>query len=119
MITGFVFLGVAVVANLATNFSLKAAMRDLDTSSVQAVLLGLVSSPWAWIGGMSGLLLLGFFMAAIRVLPLSVVYPVLTALAIVAMTGIEWWFQGVPVGLWKSVGLVLVIVGIALVSAHA
>lgn len=115
---GFVFLAVAVVANLSTNFSLKAAVRDLDTSSFATIFLGLVSSPWAWLGGVSGLLLLGAFMAAIRTLPLSVAYPVLTALAIIVMAGIEWWFQGVSFNLWKVSGLILMIAGIALVTAN-
>lgn len=118
MIKGFAFLIVAVVANLVTNFSLKAAVRSLDTSSVGSVVLGLLSSPWAWIGGLSGFVLLGSFMAAIRLLPLSVAYPVLTAIAIVVMAGMEWWFQGVHIGLWKGLGLVMVIVGITLVSAN-
>lgn len=115
---GFIFLVVAVVANLSTNFSLKAAVRDLDTSSIGAIFLGLLTSPWAWLGGISGMLLLGSFMAAIRTLPLSIAYPVLTALAIIVMAGIEWWFQGVSFSIWKVLGLTLMIAGIALVTAN-
>lgn len=119
MINGLAFLLVAIAANLATNFSLKAAVRGLDTSSAKTIIAGLLTSPWTWIGGISGVLLLGSFMAAIRTLPLSVAYPVLTALVIVSMTGLEWWFQGVSLGIWKAFGLGLVIVGIALVTTHA
>lgn len=119
MMTGFAFLLVAVVANLVTNFSLKAAMRGLDTSSVSSVITGLLNSPWAWLGGFGGMLLLGSFMAAIRVLPLSIAYPALTALAIVVMAFIEWRFQNVDLSLWKLVGLGLIISGIALVTANA
>ncbi|MEL7255316.1 MAG: hypothetical protein AAGL23_14155 [Pseudomonadota bacterium] len=119
MIKGFAFLAIAVLANLLTNFSLKTAVRGLDTSSVGSVVKGLLTSPWAWIGGLGGVLLLASFMAAIRTLPLSVAYPVLTALVIVAMTFIEWRFQNVDLGLWKLIGLALVIAGIALVSNNA
>jgi len=118
MTTGFAFLLVAVVANLVTNFSLKAAMRGLDTSSVGSVIAGLISSPWAWLGGFGGIVLLGSFMAAIRVLPLSIAYPVLTALAIVVMALIEWRFQNVDLSLWKLAGLGLIISGISLVTAN-
>ena len=118
MIKSFAFLLVAVAANLATNFSLKAAVRGLDAGSVWSVVLGLLGSPWTWIGGASGALLLASFMTAIRTLPLSVAYPMLTALVIVAMAMIEWRFQGVSMGMWKIVGLGMTIAGIALVTAN-
>lgn len=116
---GLGFLMVAVIANLTTNFTLKAAVRDLDTTSFVTVLSGLVRSPWAWSGGLSAAILLVFFMAAIRSLPLSTAYPILTALAIVSMTLIEWQFQGVSIAPAKVAGLALIILGVALVAGHA
>lgn len=119
MINGFAFLALAVVANISTNFSLKAAVQDLDTRSLQTIALGLLTSPWAWVGGISGFVLLGSFMAAIRTIPLSIAYPTLTAIAVIIMAVAEWWFQDISLGFGKVIGLGFVVAGIALVTMNA
>ena len=116
---GLTLLMVAVVANLTTNFALKAAVRDLDTTSLATILGGLLRSYWAWGGFLSAAVLLVSFMGAIRSLPLSTAYPILTALAIVTMTFIEWQYQGVAISPLKVAGLALIILGVALVAGNA
>lgn len=116
---GLSFLMAAVVANLVTNFALKSAVRSVDTTSLMTILGGLLRSPWAWCGLLSAGLLLASFMAAIRTLPLSTAYPILTALAIVIMTLIEWQYQGVHINLAKVAGIALTILGVSLVAANA
>ena len=93
--TGWIFLGVAVIANVVTNFSLRAAVRSLDLTSVQSAVVGLIQSPAAWIGGVGAVTLLLSFMAAIRMLALSTSYAILTALAICLIAVIEGAFFGV------------------------
>lgn len=107
------------MANISTNFSLKTAVQGLDTTSLKTIASGLLTSPWAWLGGISGFVLLGSFMAAIRTLPLSIAYPVLTAMAIIVMATAEWWFQGISLGFGKIAGLAFIVAGIALVTLNA
>lgn len=114
----FAWLLLAVAANLVANFGLKAAIRATDTSSPAALVLGLLKSPWLYLGLLGAAALLASFMAAIRVLPLSTAYPLLTALAIVTMAVIEWAFQGVALGPVKMLGIALTVLGVALIAAH-
>ncbi len=108
----------AIVANIVTNFALKTAVRGVDTTSILTIFGGLIKSPWAWCGMLGASVLLVSFMGAIRTLPLSTAYPILTALAILTMTIIEWGFQGVSIGPLKIVGLTLTILGVGALVAN-
>lgn len=115
---GWYFLLLAVVANIATNFSLKTAVRAADTTSIKTVISSLITSPFAWMGLFFAGVLLTSFMVAIRLLPLSTAYAVLTALAIASMTLIEGLYQGESIGMVKVAGLVLVVIGVTLVTSN-
>ena len=96
---GWSFVALAVTANVVTNFSLKIAVRKIETGSPGQIVLGLIKTPYTWIGLFGAAVLLVSFMAAIRTLPLSSAYSALTALAIASITFIEWWGQGEPMSL--------------------
>lgn len=102
-----------------TNFSLKFAVRSIETTSFQTILLGLVKSPFTWLGFIGAATLLLSFMGAIRTLPLSSAYAVLTALAIATITTIEWWFQAEPMSTVKIAGLLLAVTGVAMIASGA
>ena len=114
--SGWLFLGIAVIANIITNFSLRAAVRSLNLTSPYSIILGLIQSPTAWIGGVGAVMLLISFMAAIRVLSLSTSYAILTALAICLIAIIESAVFGETVSAQKLAGLGLAITGVALVA---
>lgn len=82
----WIFIAAAILANAVTNISLRAAARSVDTSSAKTIAIGLATSPFAWLGVVSGFVLLGTYMAAIRVLPLSVSYAIVTIMSMVALT---------------------------------
>lgn len=115
---GWIFVALAVTANVVTNFSLKIAVRKVETGSASTILLSLIKTPYTWVGLAAAAVLLVSFMVAIRTLPLSSAYSALTALAIASITFIEWWGQGEPMALAKIVGLVLVVGGVVLVTAN-
>ncbi|MEM9579989.1 MAG: hypothetical protein AAF891_04825 [Pseudomonadota bacterium] len=115
---GWIFVALAVTANVVTNFSLKIAVRKVETGSVGTILLSLAKTPYVWIGLAGAAVLLVSFMVAIRTLPLSSAYSALTALAIASITFIEWWGQSEPMALAKIVGLVLAVGGVVLIAAN-
>ncbi len=114
--SGWIFLGIAVVANVVTNFSLRSAVRSMDLTSLHSAVLSLIQSPAAWIGGIGAVTLLLSFMAAIRVLALSTSYMILTAMAICLIALIESAIFGEAFSAQKLAGLGLAIAGVALVA---
>ena len=116
---GWIFVALAVTANVVTNFSLKIAVRKIETGSPGQIVLGLIKTPYTWIGLFGAAVLLVSFMAAIRTLPLSSAYSALTALAIASITFIEWWGQGEPMALVKIAGLAMAIGGVILIATNS
>ncbi|MEM7268604.1 MAG: SMR family transporter [Pseudomonadota bacterium] len=119
MSLGWLFLVIAVAANIATNFSLRSAIRSVDVSSPVALIGGLLTSPAAWIGIASAGVLLASFMGAIRLLSLSTAYAVLTALAITGIAVIEALWLGEAHSLQKIAGLGVITFGVLLLATAA
>ncbi|MEM7364913.1 MAG: SMR family transporter [Pseudomonadota bacterium] len=110
----WVFVVIAVVANVATNLLLKKAMTSM--SGEGSLVLEALSSPWLWGGILAGLVLLGSYLMAIRELDLSISYAVVTAAALIGVTLMSALLFEESLTAMKGVGVVLIIVGIAALS---
>lgn len=109
----------AAASNVILNLSLKALSRSVPTGvplseTLSRILLG----PWFWLSGVSGVLLVGCFMLAIRSFSLSLTYTAITALAMVVLTGIGVALQQDEMTIGRGVGLLLIVSGL-IVTAWA
>ncbi|MEP1202180.1 MULTISPECIES: hypothetical protein [Rhodobacterales] len=116
--THWTLILIAACANVALNLFLRQTGRGLNTGSLGEIILSLLVSPWAWLSVMSAAVLLGAFVAAIRVYSLSLTYAAVTSIAMVALTvvGVVWHME--VLSTTRVLGLGLIISGI-LLSAFA
>jgi multidrug transporter EmrE-like cation transporter len=114
--THWILIFVAAAANVVLNLSLKETARGLSFNSAREFLVAMLASPWPWMAGISAVILVGAFMAAIRVFSLSLTYTAVTAIAMVSLTliGVTMQFETVNVG--RAVGLVLIVAGLAVTA---
>lgn len=112
----WIFVILAIVSNVSINLSLKGLSAVLQPGSEGPLVLRILSSPFAWLALISGLILLGSFTMAIRSLPLSVSYSVITgaAMAALALIGLIAGYE--QLSLPRLAGLSMVIVGIAVMG---
>jgi multidrug transporter EmrE-like cation transporter len=108
----------AAAANVVLNLCLRQTARGLDVSTPQSILLSVLGSPWSWAAMVSGLALLGLFVAAVRTFPLSLTYTAVTALAMVALTALGVILQLESVSAIRVAGLGLIVAGL-MVTAWA
>ncbi|WP_151718186.1 hypothetical protein [Gemmobacter serpentinus] len=113
----YVLIGLAAISNVALNLSLKELSRGLETGSVARLAATTLLSPWFWAAGISGVLLIGLFMAAIRQGSVAVTYIGVTAMAMVLLTIAAAVLHGDVPGLWRIAGLGLIVVGLGLTLA--
>lgn len=109
----WIFVILAVVSNVCLNLSLKGLSGSLSPGAEGSLVLRIVVSPFAWLALICGLVLLGSFTMAIRSLPLSMTYSVITgaAMALLALVGLLAGYE--QLSLPRLAGLSMVIVGIA------
>ena len=109
--SAWILLTIAILANASTNICLRAAARSVETKTPLGIAQELLLSPMAWLGVISGFVLLGTYMAAIRQLPLSVSYAIVTIMSMVVL--IVWGgFTGTEaLNVKRFIGMGLVILG--------
>lgn len=116
--THWTLILIAALANVALNLCLKKAGQGLDTSSIGTIAIGVLRSGWMWLAGISAVILLSAFVAAIRTYSLSLTYTAVTAIAMVTLTAIGAALQTEQINLLRIAGLTLIVLGLV-VSAIA
>ena len=114
--TPWIFIALAVAANVACNIMLKKAMSGLAGAAGLDLAKQALASPWFWGGAVSGGVLLLSYLLAIRTLDLSVSYAVVTSAALIGITLCAMLFLGEAATAPKLLGVALVIAGIILIS---
>ena len=110
----WVYVAIAVVANVATNLLLKKAMTSMSDEG--SLVFQAATSVWLWGGIVAGLVLLGSYLMALRELDLSISYAVVTAAALIGVTLMSALLFNESLNLMKALGVALIIVGIAALS---
>lgn len=108
---GFLALGLAILANVLANISLKRAMQGLEVDGLRSIVLGLIGSGAFWMGICSLAVLLSAYLFAIRIIPLGVAYAGVTSLTIALLTIWGMLYGGENVGMLRLIGIVAVILG--------
>ena len=113
----FVQLGLCIVAGTASEVLLKKGAENTASLPDWVPWLGLtgLSSGWTWLSIV--FTLLGFFswMSAIRVLPLSVAFPLTNSVQVLVPLS-SWWFLSEKISPWRWAGITLVVVGLMVVA---
>jgi len=113
----WIFLAIAIVANVLTNVALKRAAQSVEVFSFPKLLLDLMTSSWMWVGFVSALVLVACYMLAIRSLPLSVGYVSVTSMAMVGITLVGVLTGTEVLSLPRVIGICLVLAGVVLVGS--
>lgn len=108
----------AAGANVVLNYALRQTSRGVDLTTAKTALASLILSPWALLAVISGTVLVGAFMVAIRHYSLTLTYTAVTALAMVSLTLIGIALQQEEASLGRLAGLTLIIAGLV-VAARA
>lgn len=115
--THWTLIFVAAGANVFLNLALKRAGQGLDTGSgLGPLVISIFTSGWMWLAGISAVVLLSAFVAAIRVYSLSMTYTAVTAIAMVALTLIGVAFQNEQISLLRGLGLATIVAGLVLTA---
>jgi quaternary ammonium compound-resistance protein SugE len=109
-------LVIAVIANACTNIAFKYAVISPSLQAEDAKWNTLLFNPWLWAGGVSGLILLGSYLVAIRTIDLGIAYAAVTSLALVLLTAASALLFGEQLDVRKLIGIALVISGITLLT---
>lgn len=107
---------IAAGANVVLNLLLRQGGKGLDTSSPRELLVSILLSPWMWLAGLSAVVLLTAFVAAIRIYSLSMTYTAVTAMAMVVLTVLGALMQQETVSLARGAGLALIVAGLVLTA---
>lgn len=103
----------AVCANISANVALKLAVLGFSGPlDIRATL----TAPWAWVGVISCILLLGGYLIAIRGVELSIAYPIVTGLAMVGIAIMGHVLFAEALNLQKLVGIGFIIAGVVVLS---
>jgi small multidrug resistance pump len=113
---GYVFLALALALNATANVLLKIGAARLGDLT-QAGLLGRLLTGYHLLAGLLLFAInVGFYVAALTRLNLSVAYPIMVAGGIVIVVSASVVFLREPVTPAQAVGLVLLILGIGLIG---
>ncbi|KAA0969344.1 hypothetical protein FPY71_12365 [Aureimonas fodinaquatilis] len=116
--THWTLIFVAAAANVVLNLCLKQTGQSVNPESLKSIIISLLMSPWSWLAGISAVILLTAFVAAVRQYSLSLTYTAVTALAMVALTVVSVALRYESISTTRVAGLTFIIVGLAL-SARA
>jgi multidrug transporter EmrE-like cation transporter len=105
-------LFVAVLANATANVAFKKTMTNASFETTFFNLLKLAADPWMWVGSVSAALLLGSYLYALKGLDLSVAYPAVTGLAMLAIAFAGATFLDEAMSVWKLVAIILITIGV-------
>ena len=111
----WVYLSIAVVANIATNLLLKKTMNSIHEPFGMDLLWQAILSPWLWSALVTGFLLLGSYLLAIRTLELSLSYATVTSAALVGITILSTLLFGDTLTIVKIIGIISIIFGLILI----
>lgn len=114
--TAWLFVLIAIAANIWLNYSLKTLSFAVAHLPLLKALVRALSVPAFWVAGISGTMLLGCFMVAIRSLPLSVSYASITGGSVVGLAFVGYITQVEQLSSLRLAGLGGVVLGIALMS---
>ncbi|MDX2288230.1 MAG: SMR family transporter [Hyphomicrobiaceae bacterium] len=109
-------LALCVVGNVSANIGFKRMMATLPLEVSVGTVRYLVTSPWAWLGGLGSLLLLGSYLYAIRSLPIGVAYPMATSLGMVGVALAGTFILGESLRPQAMAGIACIILGIVLIG---
>lgn len=111
-------LAVAIIFNSAANVLIKNGMRNTDLSS-NGVLAGIVrifTNFYVIIGGLSFGIALVLYSIVLSKMELSVAYPIMTGSGFIIVLLCSIFIFGEPLLLSRTFGMLLIVVGIALVA---
>lgn len=109
----------AVMFNIVSVSSLKSAVTGIEMAAPGRMVGQLLSVPAFWVGIVFAGLLLTSFLVAIRGLPLSITYALVTSLSMVGMTVSGAIFFGEALTVLKFAGVLLIIGGVVILSRFA
>ncbi len=116
IISPWIYLAVAVAANVATNAIIKVFAESIDPGSIGAMAWQAAKSPWLWIGMATGGLMSVSYTVAVRSLDLSIAYAVMTAASIVAIGVVAIFVFDEAMTTTKAAGLLFLAIGIGLMA---
>lgn len=116
--THWTLIFIAATANVVLNLCLKQTGQGVNPESLKTIVVSLLLSPWSWLAGISAVILLTAFVAAVRQYSLSLTYTAVTALAMVALTIVSVALRYESITSTRVAGLTFIVVGLAL-SARA
>lgn len=104
----------AVVFNVLANVSFKFAMIKSNAGLFEGGILKTMSNPWLWSGGISSILLLLFYLTALRGLGLGTSYATVTSSALVLITVVSSFIFNEQITLTRGLGVLFIIIGLIL-----
>ena len=116
-------LAVALVCIAATNLLIKAGARAMEAQQAGASLslLSMVktalTNPWIIAGLLCGILNLAAYTFALRKLPVSFAYPIMTSISYaIIVCGATIWFSE-RLNAWQIVGVGMILAGVWIVAS--
>ena len=114
--SGWIFVALAVAANVAANFFLKKAATTLSAYAGFELAREALLSPWIWLVGVSGFVLLICYALALRSLELSTAYAAVTSLALVGVLLVSSLTQLEQISIMNGLGVMLIMLGIYFIA---
>ena len=115
----WLWLIIAVVANVVTNVGLKMVAMRIDNAHARPELRGLITEPWLWTAFVAAGALVVAYILALRNLQLEVAYATVTSLALVGVSAASFVMFDERIAVLKIVGIALVIAGIVAMASSA
>jgi multidrug transporter EmrE-like cation transporter len=113
---GYLFLFVALTLNATANILLKVGAARLGDLTQPGLLRRLLTDYHLLAGVVLFTLNVGFYIAALTRLDLSVAYPIMVAGGIVIVVSVSVVFLREPLTLSQAIGLALLMLGIGLIG---
>lgn len=115
--SSWIYLGLAVIANVSANFFFKTAMASFPHEITFGDLLRFMLNPYLWMGAICCVVLLGSYLMALRQVELAVSYAFVISLSLVGISLLSPLILHEPLRLQAVAGTALVIVGILLITS--
>ena len=106
----------AVIFNVGANYMFKIGMQSTEIGLSMGALKSMILNVWLWLGGFSAVLLLGSYLYAIKGVPLSSAYPIVTGGAMVGIALVAALSLNEVMAPGKLAGIALVIVGVGMIT---
>lgn len=107
---------IAVAANVMTNAALKKAADGLAGATIFEKFFSVVFNPYFMLACVSASILLGSFVLAIRNMPVSTVYILVTSLAVFGLLLVDSILFGSAISGKKVAGTICILIGVFLVA---